>query len=370
MAAGGRFLIFMIIMEIFILVTILLIFNLIIYIGLKSKSKLLNKQDNKIFISIVVAAKNEKENIISLINSIKEIDFPQTQYEVIIVDDNSNDNTFEIAKSYSNGLANFFIYTLKEKEFPGKKGALDFGISKTKYPYILITDADCIISKGWLKNYELKFKEGYDFLFGIAPFIKGNNLINKISCFENLRSSILTFAAANIGLPYSAAARNFGFNKLSFYKISGYKNTTETLSGDDDLLLREAVKNRLKIGTINESSSFVYSYSKNTFKEYFLQRSRHTKTSFYYLPSRQIVLGIWHLINLICLFSILLIPFNILFIIPFAAKLFLDVIQIISYQSSFGYNFKLKEIFFFQLNYEILLVINFFGAMFKNDKWK
>lgn len=370
MAFRGRLLIYMIITEIFILISILIIFNFIIYIGLKSKKQLLEKQDNEIFISIVVAAKNEKENIISLIHSIKETDFPQTQYEVIIVDDNSNDNTFEAANNNTNGLSNFFIYSLKEKELPGKKGALDFGISKTKYPYILITDADCLVSKGWLKNYAIKFKEGYDFLFGIAPFIKEDNLINKISCFENLKSSILTFSAANIGFSYSAAARNFGFNKLSFYKIAGYRNTTETLSGDDDLLLREAVKNRLKIGTIGENSSFVYSFSKKTFKEYFSQRSRHTKTSFYYLPSRQIALGIWHLINLVCLFSFLLMPINVLFIIPFAIKLILDIILIIIYQSSFGYNFKLIEILFLQLNYEILLVINFFGAIFKYDKWK
>lgn len=370
MAFGGRFLIIMIITYILILISILIVFNFVIYIGLKLKKHLLEKQDSEISISIVIAAKNENVNIKSLINSINEVDFPKTQFEVIIVDDNSNDNTLETAKSYSDSLPNFFIYSLKEKELPGKKGALEYGISKTKYPYILITDADCLVSKGWLKNYALKFKEGYDFLFGIAPFIKEDNLINNISCFENLRSSILTFAAANIGFSYSAAARNFGFNKLSFYKIAGYRNTTETLSGDDDLLLREAVKNRLKIGTIGENSSFVYSFSKKTFKDYFSQRSRHTKTSFYYLPSRQIALGLWHLINLVCLFSILLMPIDMLFIIPFTIKLLLDITLINIFQSTFGYNFKVIRIFFLQLNYEILLVINFLGAIFKNDKWK
>ncbi len=372
MAFGGRLIIFMITIETFVLllISILLIFNIIIYLGLKLKRQLLKERNNKIFISIVIAAKNEEENIISLIKSIKDLDFPSKQFELIIVDDNSNDNTLKVAESYAKDLPNLFIYSIKEKRLPGKKGALDFGIAKTRYPYILITDADCIPAKDWLKNYSNKFSEGYDFLFGIAPFVKEDSLINKISCFENLKSSILTFSAANIGFPYSAAARNFGFNKLSFYKIAGYNNTTETLSGDDDLLLREAVKNRLRIGTIVESSSCVYSYSKKTFKEYFSQRSRHTKTSFYYLPSRQVLLGIWHLINLICIFSIILIPINLLYLIPFSLKLLFDVVLTMVFQPFFGYKFNLIELLFLQLNYEILLVINFFGAIFKNDKWK
>ena len=98
----------------------------------------------------------------------------------------------------------------------GKREALSFGISKSKYPFILITDADCQPEKNWLKSYSNKFGQGYEMLFGIAPFYQHKNLVNKVSCFENLRSSILSFSMASVGLPYTAAARNFGFSKNAF----------------------------------------------------------------------------------------------------------------------------------------------------------
>ncbi len=61
-------------------------------------------------------------------------------------------------------------------------------------------------------------------------------------------------------------------------------------SGDDDLLLREAVKNKMKIGVVTESGSFVYSETKKTFSEYFQQKARHTQTSFHYLKKHQLSL--------------------------------------------------------------------------------
>ena len=92
---------------------------------------------------------------------------------------------------------------------------------------------------------------GYDFVFGVAPIIKGKNLVEKLSAFENLRNTFLTIAAVGLNVPYSAAARSFAFRKTSFERLGGYTNTTETLSGDDDLLLREAVK-RLSLIHISE----------------------------------------------------------------------------------------------------------------------
>ncbi len=349
---------------------ILTVLNLFILYGLRRGKSIGSNWKKEIFFSIIVAAKNEEDNVSKLLSSLRKIDYPEAMYEIIIVDDNSSDNTFAAVLNYKNEFTNFSVHSLKEKSMPGKKGALDYGISKAQNPFILITDADCRPQRNWLKSYAERFIEGYDFLFGIAPFDVEENLINKISCFENLRSSILTFSSANLGIPFSAAARNFGFKKSSFEKIKGYGNTIETLSGDDDLLLREAVKNKMKIGTISGINSFVYSSAKSSFKKYFSQRSRHTKTSFYYLPSRQIILGLWHAVNLICLFSFLLIRLDILFVLPFIIKLLFDIISVRINQNNFGYHFKIRETIVFQIFYEIFLIINFTGAIFKKDKWK
>ena len=361
---------------IFILIFLWIISVILIYFSLSSlfsvndASKSKAFLDTQIQISIVIAARNEVEKIEGLITSLIRLDYAQNNFEVILIDDHSSDDTFRAIKKSIGGIDNFSVLKNENDGLLAKKGALSFGISKTKFPNIMITDADCLPQTGWLKSFSEKFSEGFDFVFGTAPFYLNKSFVNNLTAFENLRSSILTFSSANLGMPYSATARSFGFSKQAFSKIGGYENTFETLSGDDDLLLREAVKNKLKIGLVIDKKAFVFSSAKKTFKDYLIQKARHTKTSLHYLLKHKIMLGFWHLLNLIFLISPLLIFINILFVIPFLIKILSDEFIILSYQKKFGYNFKFGRIFIMQITYEILIVLNFINALFRKNKWK
>ena len=257
-----------------------------------------------------------------------------------------------------------------EKKYPGKKGALGFGIGKASNPYIVITDGDCLLQKNWLTSFASKFSQGYDVVFGASPFIKTGLLINKISCFENLRVTILTFTAATFGLPYSATARSFGFTKNIYEQISGYKNTTETLSGDDDLFIREAIKQKAKIGCFIEKGGLVFTNSVSSLKDYLQQKARHTSTSFYYLRKHKYLLSAWHLSNLFFLISPFLFFINIFFSVFFIFKILIDIILIKRMQKLVNYNFNLFEIIYLQIIYELLLIINIFNSKFSDIKWK
>jgi cellulose synthase/poly-beta-1,6-N-acetylglucosamine synthase-like glycosyltransferase len=325
---------------------------------------------NLLQFSIIIAAKNEADNITSLLNSLKNVDYPNNNFEIILVDDNSADLTFCKAWGFNNEFTNLKIIKAENKKYPGKKGALALGINSAVNDYILITDADCTVSNAWLKRYSEKFTEGYDFLFGNAPFINKPGFVNAISRFENLRTFFLYTTAWKLHIPYSAAARNFGFKKSSFYKIKGYENTKETLSGDDDLLIREAVKNKMRIGYIPDNDAAVYSVTKETIKDYLAQRTRHTKTSMHYLPFHKIILGGWHLINLASLFSLFLGFYNNWFYLPFIIKIVADLIIAKTNEAKSGYKFGLLEIIYLQVIYEILIVVNFMNALFRREKWK
>ena len=359
------------VLEIVLLLALLFfLINIFIVFILKKNPVTRPDSQNRLNFSIIIAAKNEELNIPSIIKSLQKLDYPEENFEVIIVDDNSSDNTYNVAKGLIQNISNFYVMKVGDKEFPAKKGALSFGIKKAHNPFILITDADCRPQEDWLKFYLEKFQDGYDFIFGHAPFYQNNSIVNKISCFENLRSALLIFFTSKTGITYSASARNFGFKKLSFEKIKGYSNTSETLSGDDDLLLREAVKNKLRIDSILNRRSFVYSKTKAILSDYFNQRARHTKTSFYYLPGRQFFLSSWHLLNLFFLFSPILVIFNKLFLFLFFIKLLIDSITIKSLQKNFGYRFSILEILYLQVIYELFLIVHFINALFNKDKWK
>ncbi|MCF6270673.1 MAG: glycosyltransferase [Melioribacteraceae bacterium] len=349
---------------------LLLIFDLFIYSALNKLFRFTEQKSSNLNVSVVVAAKNEAANIHRLISALLNQNYSKDNFEVIIVDDTSDDNTFIAATEATKEIDNFRIIKVEDKLYKGKRGALDIGIKAAKHPYLLITDADCEPEKEWINSFANSFEVGNDLLFGIAPYRVANSITNLIARFENLRSNIIVFAFAKLGLPYSASARSFGFSKEAFYKIDGYKNTTDTLSGDDDLLLREAIKNNLNIGMIINSDAFVFSNTKDKFTDYVNQKSRHTSTSIHYSLKNKLLLGSWHLFNLISLFSIFALPFGTEFIFPIFIKLVIDIFVLNNFQNNFGCKINPLWFVILQINYELNLIYFFLKGLNFSDRWE
>ena len=347
------------------LLTAINIYKAFVY-QIGKKNKITFKQK----LSIVIATKNEEKNINSLLNSLEKLNYPKENFEVIIIDDNSTDKTAELIQSRISDKNNFVLIKADKKRFEGKKGALSIGIEKAKNNFIVITDADCKPETNWLTAIASGLDYGYDFVFGVAPIKTGKTLVEKLSAFENLRNSYLTIAAVGLNIPYSAAARSFGFRKTSFERIGGYSNTTETLSGDDDLLIREAIKNKMLVGTVIEPDALVYSAAPKNFDEYFKQKKRHLQTSFHYLLKQKLFLGFWHLINLISLLSIVLGLISPIFTLPFVVKLIYDFFLVIKFQKHLGHSFKFYERIYLQILFEVFVVVNFFNSLSGKTKWK
>lgn len=353
---------------IFVLLLYYLVINLAMNRTFSDSAGSQNLSLNNCF-SIIIAAKNEMDNIDKLLESLNQLDYPNDYFEIIIIDDNSIDNTFQIMKNYSKAKDNCTIY-YNPSNISNKKGALTYGISKAKYDKIIITDADCILPKELLKFYSDAFNKKYQLVFGLAPFIQQKTFVNQLACYENLRSQLLMFASAKLGLPYSATARNLGFTRRAYEQLGGYSNTMETLSGDDDLLLREAVKHKLRIGTIAHQDAAVLSRTKEKWDDYLKQKSRHTSTSHHYLLRHKVFLGLWHISNILLLFSIFLAFFNQVFILPPLIKLVIDSFIVQQHQRWFNYRFNLFTIIPFQVIYEILIVTNFVNSIRKKSDWQ
>lgn len=354
----------------------LLTANTVIAVTLMKLKNKVTKTDSKhshqtaLKLSVVVAARNEEKNIPKLIKALSEQEYCSSDFEVIIVDDNSEDDTYKTAVDRTEGLENFRVVKAVNKPYPAKKGALSVGIEYSHHPYIAITDADCIPEGRWLKMISRGLSEGNAVVFGAAPFLNTGSLVNRISRFENLRAAMLTFASASAGFPYSAAARSMAYSREAFLKIGGYSKTTDTLSGDDDLLIREAVRNSLKAAPAADECGAVYSASEETLKGYLRQKSRHTSTSNHYLLSRQLMLLLWHGINILSLFSPLLLTHSLWTIVPFILKLTSDILLVKAYQRLFRASFTIKEILIHQPLYELFLIVNYVLGLFKGKtRW-
>ena len=234
---------------------------------------------------------------------------------------------------------------------------------------IALTDGDCIVEPDWLTNISAGLDDN-DLVFGPAPLTPTASLVSRFASYESLRTQIVNYFTQSIGIPVSATGRNIAYRKSLIVELGGYKSTMDKLSGDDDLIIREALKRNKKIGIINPDGARVFSKTVESWKAYFLQKSRHVSTSHNYLLKQQLILAIWFISNLVVTFSVLFSANNLLFLFPLLIKLRFDVASVKKYPEFAGKDFKIHEIVFFEIIYNFSLIINFINSLFYKDKWK
>jgi cellulose synthase/poly-beta-1,6-N-acetylglucosamine synthase-like glycosyltransferase len=320
-------------------------------------------------ISIIIAILNEEENLKALLHSLKQLNYPQEFYEVILVNDNSTDNSSKIITEEISGLSNFRLIEATDKKLPAKKGVLDIGIAAAKYDLIALTDGDCIVEPDWLTNIADAL-ENNDLVFGPAPLTPTEGLVSRFASYEAQRTQIVNYFTQSIGIPVSATGRNIAYRKSLIIELGGYESTMDKLSGDDDLIVREALKQNKKIGIINPNGARVFSNTVQSWKDYFLQKSRHVSTSHNYLLKQQSILALWFISNLAVTFSIFFSAENLFFLFPLFLKLRFDVAAVKKYPELAGKDFKIHEIIFYEIIYNFSLIINFINSLFYKDKWK
>ncbi|MBI5324132.1 MAG: glycosyltransferase family 2 protein, partial [Ignavibacteriae bacterium] len=155
--------------------------SIIFLIGLIIEHKKNNnpKISKKLSVSVIVPARNEENNIRKCIESIMKNNYPEKYYEVIVVNDRSSDNTGSILENLQLQYKNLLVVDITEttinKNLRGKPGALQKGIETAKGEIILMTDADCIVSKNWIESVTNSFNdEDVGLTAGVTNIISKN----------------------------------------------------------------------------------------------------------------------------------------------------------------------------------------------------
>jgi len=187
-------------------------------------------------VTVVVAARNEAEHIASLLNDLAQQTY--THFEVIVVDDHSDDNTGAIADTFSKRFVNIRLIT---STGTGKKAALTQAIREAKGEIIIATDADCRMSKQWISTMVTYFTEvKVQMIFG-GVVLSGNSYFASLQALEFV--SLIGSGAATMafGIPTMCNGANLAFRKNAFEAVGGYEGNQHIPSGDDEFLLRKIV---------------------------------------------------------------------------------------------------------------------------------
>lgn len=242
-------------------------------------------------VSIVICAKNEYENLLQNMPLILEQDYPN--YEVVVVNDSSWDNSEDVLKALESKYAHLKVLKLNEdiQRMTGKKFALTMGIKAAKNDVLLLTDADCNPnSKEWIKQMIIQ-RGDRNIGLGVSLLKKGSGLLKNLFRFESVQTAINYSSASLVGFTYMGVGRNLMYDKNLFFQVGGFRKHMHVLGGDDDLFINEiATKKNTAMAISPESQTC--SDSANKFKEWWVQKKRHIYASNFYKKKHKLLLGI------------------------------------------------------------------------------
>jgi len=194
--------------------------------------------------SVIIPFRNEAQNLPSLLQSISELKYPRNLYEIILVDDESDDNSVDLIMRFLANVQND-IYVIKNerKTNSPKKDAITKAISIAKYEWILTTDADCLLPENWLLSFDA-FIQKTNAKFIVAPvtYVIKNSLLHTFQLMNVLSLQGATIGSFGIGKPFLCNGANLAYKKDLFHELNGFSGNTNIASGDDIFLLEKAIK--------------------------------------------------------------------------------------------------------------------------------
>ena len=270
-----------------------LYYILIIHQNLSSfKSREIVEMPFHLPISVIICARNEQHKLVKNLPLILEQDYPD--FEVVLVNDCSSDNSEELLRDLSLKYAHLKVLTIQEhsRYKHGKKFAVTLGIKAAKNEHLIFTDADCWPSgNNWLSRMQTNFSGKTEIILGYSPYQKFPGFLNLVIRFETFFTALNYLSFALAGTPYMGVGRNMAYTKTLFFKGKGFASHMHIMSGDDDLFVNQ---NASSVNTIIEihPETQIQTEPKKSFLAYLKQKMRHQGAGKMYKNSHKWMLSL------------------------------------------------------------------------------
>ena len=245
-------------------------------------------------VSVIIAARNEEDNLFKNLPFVLEQDYPK--FEVIVINHQSKDDSQHILKAIAKDYKHLKIINLEPNRHlkTGKKLPLTIAIKGAEYNHLMFTDADCNpASKLWLKKMAGSFKEK-EIVLGYGPYKKDKGFLNRLIRLDTAMIALSYLSMALGRAPYMGVGRNMGYTNELFFKNNGFKSHYALQSGDDDLFVQENARKKNYTICISEDA-FMYSEGEKSWEDWLKQKGRHFTTTGYYKVFKKLLLGIYPL---------------------------------------------------------------------------
>ncbi|EPR73331.1 N-acetylglucosaminyltransferase [Winogradskyella psychrotolerans RS-3] len=333
--------------------------------------------------SVIVPFRNEAKNLPELLDSISKLNYPKSMFEIILVDDDSEDGSASIIdrlikdKSVDFGQLDILVIKNERASNSPKKDAITSAIKVSKFNWIVTTDADCILPKFWLDTFDESIQlKSSNCIVAPVTYHGKQSFLNRFQTLDFLSLQGATIGSFGIEKPLMCNGANFAYRKSLFVSVNGFEGNDTIASGDDVFLLEKFIKqDAKKVHYLKSNNAIVTTNPAKNSKNLIQQRlrwaskTRHNTYWFTKVVGLVVLLG-----NLVCLGLIPALYFNVttlnVAIALFIIKWSIDFLLLFKTTRFFKQEILLFSYVFSSLLYPIFNVSIALLSFFKSYEWK
>lgn len=324
----------------FVLISILFFYSFMIFLlwigQLKLKTFKPARSENLTAFTICIPFRNEADNLPALLDSLSELEYPNSHYEIILINDGSTDSSIKIINDFikkNHSQIDLLIIDNVRLSGSPKKDALNQAIQNSKYDWIVTTDADCQVPKQWLLLFNTFIvQRSKTFVAApVAHFDVSGILLNVLQQLDLLSLQGATIGGFGINKPFLCNGANIAFAKADFLRLNGYSGNEEIASGDDVFLMQKFLQDNPKsVGYLKSKNATVWPKPQESWHGLINQRKRWAaKAGSYNNRFSQVVSWTVLLGNLALIGSVFFVGINPLLVYGMIAKVIVDFILIV-----------------------------------------
>ena len=237
--------------------------------------------DNLSKATVIVVARNETKNLPGLLTDLIKQDYPKELLEIIIVDDRSSDETWNIIDAFAGNNPQVKGIKIEQRStsMTPKKHAITAAVRAATGDIIVATDADCRVPKTWIVSMVSCFKPDTGVVAGFSSVaLETDNWLNRYQQLDFLALMAANAGSMGWGMAWSGSGQNLAYRRSAFQKINGFEAVTERISGDDMHLIQAIGADAAPEFNTNPAGT-VQTAPLGTIKEFLNQRVRWASNS-------------------------------------------------------------------------------------------
>lgn len=326
--------------------------------------------------SIVIPFRNEATQLPTLLHSLHQLQYPKEKFEMLFVDDQSDDGSREIVQTYMEKFPKFHGRVISNQNPGGapKKAAIALAISQAQHPWIVTTDADVQVSPLWLQTLNDFIQEKKPVLVA-APVVftaEKNNWLHHLQKQESIILSTVTMGAFGLKQAFMCNGANLAYSKNAFLTVGGFSGN-ENISSGDDVFILQKIRAHFpeRVYFLKSTAAIVTTQTENSWRKLIQQRLRWaSKTPAYTGFYPKTLALITACMNLFLLISFFLLPLSPLPGILLVAKIGVDSLMLFPQGKFLKQPISVLGYFFNSLIYPILVGIVVWGTWWGSYSWK